>query len=245
VPLATLTARRIRRGSFRSTRALEGAIHAYIAPHVLAEDREAAAQRLRDAVEGRRAYAFEARIQPRRGSEPRWIEAQGQPVEHDAGGRAIRFIGVVRDITVRKAAEERLRLLAREVDHRAKNALAVMQSVVQLTPAQDAAAFKRAIEGRVSALARAQTLLAEDRWIGANLRALLEGELAPFRSESHRVTLEGPSVMLPPGAAQPVAMAAHELATNAVKHGALSVPSGRVAVTWDLGGGPAGTLRLR
>jgi PAS domain S-box-containing protein len=213
--------------------------------HIIPEDREAVARTLQDAVGRGETWAFEARVLLRREGEARWIEAHGQPVEHDAGGRAVRFVGIVQDITPRKAAEERLRLLAREVDHRAKNALAVVQSVVQLTPAQDAAAFKRAIEGRVSALARAQTLLAEDRWSGADLRALLEGELAPFRNESHRVTLEGPSVMLPPGAAQPLAMAAHELATNALKHGALSALAGSVSVAWRIEGGMAGTLRLR
>ena len=76
------------------------------------------------------------------------------------------------------------------MDHRAKNALAVVQSVLRLTSAHDPAAFRRAIEGQISAPARAQTLLAEDRWRGANLRALLEGELTPFRSDDHRVMLE-------------------------------------------------------
>ena len=81
-----------------------------------------------------------------------------------------------------QAGEARLRLLAREVDHRSKNALAVVQATLRLTPKVDAAAYAAAVEGRVSALARAQTLLAEDRWRGASLHALLRAELAPFVS---------------------------------------------------------------
>jgi len=136
-----------------------------------------------------------------------------------------------------RAGEQRVRLLAREVDHRAKNALALVQATLRLTPRSNAGAYATAVEGRVSALARAQTLLAEDRWEGARLAALLRAELAAFLPVSgdqagRRVELDGPSVMLPPVMTQPLAMAVHELATNAVKHGALSAPSGRVHVTW-------------
>jgi two-component sensor histidine kinase len=100
------------------------------------------------------------------------------------------------------------------------------------------------VEGRVAALARAQTLLAEGRWDGADLHAMLRGELAPFLA-GQRADLDGPPAVLPPGTAQPLAMAVHELATNAAKHGALSVPEGRVSVSWRLEGGAAGVLRLR
>jgi two-component sensor histidine kinase len=136
-----------------------------------------------------------------------------------------------------QAGEASLRLLAREVDHRAKNALAVVQATLRLTPKLDTESYARAVEGRVSALARAQTLLAQNRWRGASLRALLDAELArPGGEGASRVTLEGPPVLLPPEAAQPLAMAVHELATNATSHGALSVPGGRVCITWRLEG---------
>ncbi|MCG7361078.1 hypothetical protein MHZ93_07415 [Roseomonas sp. ACRSG] len=152
-----------------------------------------------------------------------------------------------------ESGETRLRLLAREVDHRAKNALAVVQAMLQLTPKNDLDAYVRAVEGRVSALSRAQTLLSEDQWRGASLHALLQAELAPFVSDGDgefdtRAELDGPPVLLPPAAAQPLAMAVHELATNAVKHGALSVPGGRVSISWHLMGtedAPASALRLR
>jgi PAS domain S-box-containing protein len=154
------------------------------------------------------------------------------------------FLKIGQDVTARKAAEERQALLSREVDHRAKNALALVQTMLRLTRAEDVPSFTRAVEGRVAALARAQTLLAEGNWDGADLRALLRSELAPFLT-GQRAELDGPPVVLPAGTAQPLAMAVHELATNAAKHGALSVPEGRVSVSWRLEGGATGMLRLR
>ncbi len=200
------------------------------------------------------------------GVEPAWIEVcarvveTGEPARHldHAGplGRWFelhvyrpepgRFAALFLDVTERRRAEERQTLLAREVDHRAKNALAVVQTMLRLTRADDVPSFARAVEGRVAALARAQTLLAEGRWDGADLHAVLRGELAPFLG-GPRADLDGPPAVLPPGTAQPLAMAVHELATNAAKHGALSVPGGRVSVSWRLDGGGAapGVLKLR
>ena len=155
-----------------------------------------------------------------------------------------RFAAVFLNVTDRKRAEARQALLTREIEHRAKNALAVVQSVLRLTRAADLPAYVRAVEGRVSALSRAQSLLANDHSEGAELRTLLAGELAPFLA-GQRVELHGPPVLLPAVAAQPVAMAVHELATNAVKHGALSVPGGRLAVRWEVSAGPPPRLQLR
>jgi len=158
-----------------------------------------------------------------------------------------RWFGTVRDITVRKENEERLRLLAREVDHRANNLLAVVQSAITLSRAEDAASLKQALIGRVSALGRAHRLLADGRWAGADLRRLVEEELRAFAGpEDGRVSISGAPLELGPHLAQAVAMAIHELATNAVKHGALSVPGGRVEVAWtsgEAGDGPTITWR--
>ncbi|WP_426955177.1 PAS domain S-box protein [Muricoccus radiodurans] len=174
-----------------------------------------------------------------------WISSFGAVVERDpATGAALRIGGVAQDVTARKTAEERQALLMREVDHRAKNALAVVQAALRLTRAGNVDEFRRMVEGRVSALARAQTLLAEDRWSGTDLRTLLQGEMAPFLGGAEqRAELDGPPVSLPAAAAQPLAMAVHELATNAVKHGALAAPTGRVNIAWALQPGPS--LRLR
>jgi two-component sensor histidine kinase len=150
----------------------------------------------------------------------------------DAG--PARMVGVFADITERKLDEQQRVLLVNEMNHRAKNALAVVQATLRLTKAADVPAFVRSVEGRVAALARAHTLLASQQWAGSSLHDLVQGELAPFMDR--RATIDGPAVTLPAVTAQPVAMAMHELATNAAKHGALSAETGTVAVAWRVEG---------
>ena len=153
----------------------------------------------------------------------------------DATDNVVRISGVTVDITDRKEAEERQALLAREVDHRARNALALVQSIVRLTRADNIKSYIAAVDGRIGALARAHTLLAQSRWQGADLARLLTEELAPFRTDGpERITTAGPDVSLEPRTAQTLALALHELSTNAAKYGALSVQSGQVAVDWEL-----------
>jgi two-component sensor histidine kinase len=173
----------------------------------------------------------------------RWITGRGRRIS-GPDGKSGRMFGVNLDITDRKAAEERQTLLMREVDHRAKNALAVVQAALRLTPKNDAEAYAHAIEGRVAALARAHTMLANGKWEGATLAAVVEAELAAFHvvkagfadevPSGHRVTTGGPEVALTPDAVQALSMVLHELATNAAKHGSFSEPAGRVAVTWEV-----------
>lgn len=151
------------------------------------------------------------------------------------GGQPSGLLQIIVDISERHSAEERQRLLMREVDHRAKNALAVVQALVRLTRADTPAAFVLAVEGRVSALARTHTLLAKNRWSSVDLRQILEGELAPYQAQRRtRVHIDGPSVALLADAVQPLGMIIHELATNAAKHGALSNPNGRLELTWTI-----------
>jgi PAS domain S-box-containing protein len=209
------------------------------------EDRPRVEASLRAVLAGQEArFEAEFRLGRREGGW-RWISSRGAVVETDpATGAPLMLAGVARDITESRRAEERQALLAREVDHRAKNALAVVQAALRLTRAPDLPSYIRAIEGRVGALARTQTLLAENRWNGADLRALLQGEIAPFVG-GQRVVLDGPPVALAPMTAQALAMAVHELATNAVKHGALSVAAGHVAISWSLQGEGARSLRLQ
>jgi PAS domain S-box-containing protein len=160
------------------------------------------------------------------------------PVHGSATGRVV---GVVSDVTEEREVAERQILLAREVDHRAKNVLAVVQSILRLTRADSPRAFARAVEGRVAALARAHQLLARSRWDGADLIELLQEEFAPYTAHRRsrpkgpeRCLLKGPPLRLGPEAVQPVAMVVHELATNSAKHGALSVPGGLLRIGWDL-----------
>ncbi len=175
-----------------------------------------------------------------------WLVGRGRIYRDPATGRALKVRGVSLDTTARKQVEEQQRFLAREIDHRCKNTLSVVLAALRLTPKRDLASYAGAIEGRVKALARAHTLLAEGRWAGADLHSLAQGELAPFLAADAAgpmATLAGPPVTLSPAAAQGLSMSLHELATNATKYGALSAPQGRLAVSWWVDA-EAGRLRL-
>ncbi|MGH6908916.1 MAG: HWE histidine kinase domain-containing protein [Phenylobacterium sp.] len=150
----------------------------------------------------------------------------------DASGKVTGAVNMLVDITERKTAEERQRLLSNEVDHRANNLLAVVQALVRLTDAPTASELKRALEGRITALAHAHVLLAQSHWTGADLQHLVSEEIAPYMGGgAPRVWQSGPVLNLEPAVAQSMAMIIHELATNAARHGALS-GSGRVMVDW-------------
>jgi PAS domain S-box-containing protein len=162
------------------------------------------------------------------------------------------FTGIVRDVTERKRAEDRQRLLPAEVDHRAKNLLATIQAMILLTKsdALSVDGFAKMLIGRLHALSRAHDLLARDRWTGASLRDIITNETQAFGADGARLSVVGDDIYLPPRAAQTLSLALHELTTNAAKHGALSVPQGRVEIrltvdgpefqlTWTESGGPA------
>jgi PAS domain S-box-containing protein len=181
-------------------------------------------------------FQFEFRAL-RPNGEVRWCYGAGI-VSRDAAGRPVRINGVTVDLTERKRAEERQLLLAREVDHRAKNMLAVVLSVLRLTRAGTVAEFVSMVEGRIHALAVTHNLLSASRWQGAELGRIVEEELAPYRTgRSDRIATGGPPAMLLPATAQAVALAVHELATNAAKYGALSAESGRLQFVWSIGEG--------
>ncbi|MBV8765259.1 MAG: response regulator [Hyphomicrobiales bacterium] len=158
--------------------------------------------------------------------------------ERDSTGAITRLSGVTVDMTDLEKAQEHQLLLAREVDHRAKNALAVVQAIVRLTRAENLAAYVAAIEGRIGALSRAHALLASSRWEGAKLESIVEQELAPYRNKTgEKITASGPDIVLPAAIGQSVGLALHELATNAAKYGALSALAGKVDLTWSLESG--------
>jgi PAS domain S-box-containing protein len=181
-------------------------------------------------AKGARSYETEFRI-TRPDGEMRWCVGTAAATI-DKSGRVVRVSGVTVDITERKHAEERQSLLTREVDHRAKNALALAQSIVRLTRAQDIEAYVRAVEGRISALARIHTILSLSSWQGAEITRLIDEELAPY-AVSGQIEVSGSKLQLEPATAQTLALAFHELVTNSAKYGALSVTPGRVSVGWE------------
>jgi PAS domain S-box-containing protein len=200
---------------------------------VLPEDRPKLRAGMQPLLERGEPYQAEFRI-VRPSGEIRWC-ASTATASLDLAGKVARIAGVTIDITDRKGAEERQALLAREVDHRAKNAMAIVQSFVRLTKADSVTEYANVIEGRIKALSRAHAILSDSRWQGADLHKLVDEELAPYRSGGDdRITVSGVHVVLDPTTAQTLALALHELATNAAKHGALSSPGGRILLDWDL-----------
>ena len=179
------------------------------------------------------ANTFQTEFRVRRpNGEVRWCTGTAA-ASFDEHGRLIWLSGVTADITDRKRAEERQILLAEEVDHRARNVVAVVQSIMRLTRAESIDAYISALDGRIGALSNAHRLLASSRWEGADLNRLVEEEFAPYRAGGNeRVSTRGPIVLLPPATAQTIALALHELATNAAKYGALSNELGRVDLSW-------------
>jgi two-component sensor histidine kinase/CheY-like chemotaxis protein len=189
-------------------------------------------------AKGAKSYEAEFRI-IRPNGEIRWCVGTAAATI-DKAGRVVRLSGVTVDITERKHAEERQNLLAREVDHRAKNALALAQSIVRLTRGDNVKAYIRSVEGRINALARVHTVLSLSSWQGAEIRRLIGEELAPY-AVGDQIALSGSELQLQPATAQTLALALHELVTNSAKYGALSTLSGRLALRWE---NEEGVLRL-
>jgi two-component sensor histidine kinase/DNA-binding response OmpR family regulator len=165
-------------------------------------------------------------------TEFRWCRVVCAGVFSEEGALA-RLSGVTTDITERKDAENKQALLAREVDHRAKNALAVVQAIMRLARRDNVQDFIHAVEGRINALAQTHELLSRTRWKGAELLRLVLDEMAPYQGGAQRVTAIGPNVTVSPADAQTLAITLHELGTNAAKYGALSRETGRVDVSWS------------
>jgi PAS domain S-box-containing protein len=162
----------------------------------------------------------------------------------DGQGKVIGASKIARDISERARAEAQISMLAREAEHRAKNLLSTVQATVHLSQSDTPEGLKRAIEGRIQALSNVHRLFVESRWAGAEIESLVKDELAPYSGDKEmRVRIEGPKQLLEPVAAQAMAVALHELATNAAKYGSLSVSDGQVQITWWRD--PEGRLVLR
>jgi PAS domain S-box-containing protein len=151
-------------------------------------------------------------------------------------GRVARTMGTVIDITERKRSEERIRLLMREVNHRSKNLLAVVQAVAKQTAnSSDPVAFSARFGQRLQGLAASHDLLVHNGWEGVDLAELVKSQLSHLGDMlDRRISIAGPRLTVTPTAAQTLGMALHELATNATKYGALSGDKGRVDINWDV-----------
>lgn len=168
-----------------------------------------------------------------REGEIRWLEAQGQVSQRGDDGTPLKLAGITIDITDRIRAEEHQRLLINELNHRVKNTLAIVQSLAQQTFKGAATPeASDAFEGRLFALSTAHNQLTQKNWEAASLRQIISDAFAAVGAGAERSDLKGPDILLPPKAAVSLAMAVHELATNALKYGSLSGPEGRVDVHW-------------
>jgi two-component sensor histidine kinase len=163
-----------------------------------------------------------------------WGHTTVSCVRHPDGQIAY-LIKIIQDITTRKRADEARQMLAREVNHRSKNLLTIVQVIARQTAARSPQDFVETFGERLQALAANQDLLVRNAWQRVHLADLVRSQLEHFGAVGSRVTLSGPPVMVPPSAAQALGMALHELATNAAKYGSLSDDAGRVEIAWSIG----------
>lgn len=220
---------------------------AWMMERVHPDDRARVEAELRAAIDGGgRRFRAEYRFARADGSYA-FVLDRGY-VLRDGEGRAQRVIGAMLDLSERRRAEERQALIQRELHHRVKNTLATVQAIAASTmrTSPSPAAFRAAFTDRLISLGRTHTLLIENAWEGAGIAEILRLELEPYADGgSARIALDGPRVALPADVAVAFGMAAHELTTNAAKHGALSGPNGRVVVSWSVVDEADGARRLR
>ncbi len=193
---------------------------------------------------GRDLSDFKMEVPMRRpDGEVRWMRLRSRPRRRQDG--AVVWDGVQTDITDRKRHEEQINLLMREINHRSKNMLTIVQAIARQTAATEPADFIDLFGERIQALAASQDLLIESEWKGVGLHELARSQLGHFADLiGTRVELKGPPLLVSVSAAQVIGMALHELATNAGKYGALSNGDGRVEIDWSLesGKGSEGTF---
>jgi PAS domain S-box-containing protein len=170
--------------------------------------------------------------------EVRWMSSRGKIVRRTEG-IPIEAYGMTLDVTERKRAEAHVRFIMKELSHRTKNLMAVVQTISWQTARQslDLEDFEQRFTHRVEALGRSQDLLVKRDWRGVVLEELVRAQLEPFLDRTEeRLATQGPALLLMPAAAQDLGLALHELATNASKYGALSVPSGKIEIGWRIAG---------
>jgi PAS domain S-box-containing protein len=199
------------------------------------DDRQATRDAWR-AAEQSGEYYIEHRVRRQSDGQYRWHQTRARPIR-GAAGEATDWVGTMTDVHDLRGLQERQKMMMAELQHRTRNLLAVTQAIAAKTlrSSPSLEAFQREFDSRLRALGRVQVLISGIDYQNVDLRDLLTAELQAHDGEhldSGKVQMKGPAVPLPPGAAQALGLALHELATNAAKYGAMAHPSGRLAVTW-------------
>jgi PAS domain S-box-containing protein len=200
-------------------------------PEILDRDKELFARQVAGELD---TYTTDSKFR-RKDRSRGWARITSTAVR-DAAGAFLYAVRVVEDITERRQADKRQKLLIDELNHRVKNTLTTVQSLAwqAARPGVPPQVAQARFQERLLALSRTHNLLNETHWEGASLRTILETELGPYATAAERVRLDGPEVHLASRPAVVLGMAFHELTTNAAKYGALSAPPGRVQVDWTI-----------
>ncbi len=206
---------------------------------IVPEDREFALANIEKARQGERV-AFEYRVRRPEDGQIRWLRNTDFPIR-DASGKVVRIGGIGHDLTELKRAEEHQRLLLAELQHRVRNTLAVIRSITRRTAdtTESKDEFFMHLDGRIAAFARVQAAVTRDPTKGIDLSLLIAEELRIVGAqEGDSLSIAGPAIELTPRAAETLGLAIHELTTNAVKYGALSIEGGAIGVSWLITGEP-------
>jgi PAS domain S-box-containing protein len=194
-------------------------------------------------------------IMPVYRTDKRYIRKDGSSIwtgltvslQRDRAGTPQYFIAIIRNITERKETQERQKFLMHELAHRVKNKLAIIQAMVRQTARGSTSVedFQQRITDRIQGLAVSTDLLVAQNWTGASLAELVNRHVEPFSHDAARLICGGPEIRIDAEAAQALGLSLHELATNSVKHGAWSTPSGIVTIRWVVESDGTGALFLR
>jgi two-component sensor histidine kinase len=210
---------------------------AWIDEYLFVEDQPAILEVIDEAVRNKHAFQLEHRVRQTDGSVG-WTFSRAIPLLDEAG-EISEWFGAASDVTARKQAEEHLRLVINELNHRVKNTLALTQAMAtqSFRDTDDLKAAEQKFIARLKALASATDLMTGRNWVDASLRTTIEGAIWPYRRDEHqRCDIAGPEVGLTPKTAISLSMAIHELAANATKYGAWAGPAGTVAISWTVTG---------